>query len=212
MARIGLYGGTFDPVHWGHLILAETAREALELDRVEFIVAAHPPHKPDAAISPAEHRLAMVRLAVADHSAFGVSDIELRRNGPSFSVDTVAEYHRRLDADDRLFFLIGSDTLADLADWRGPRRLAELATVAVAARPGFSLDDHSTLRESLTPEQVESMRRHTIPMPLIGLASRDLRARVAQRRSTRYMTPDAVRDYIRRHGLYGEESDVNGTR
>jgi len=203
MARIGLFGGTFDPIHWGHLMLAEAAREAVALDRVEFIPAAHPPHKGLAPLTGAEERLAMVRLAVAGNPAFRVSDCELNRPGPSYSVGTAAAYDERLAEGDRLFFLIGSDTLAELPSWHEVRRLAELVTLVAVTRPGFDVDDLTGLGEALTPDQLESLRRHTVRMPLVDLASTDIRARVAEGQSIRYMVPAAVWDYIEARGLYG---------
>jgi nicotinate-nucleotide adenylyltransferase len=202
MTRIGLFGGTFDPIHTGHLLLAETAREALRLGRVVFIPAAQPPHKTGVRISPAAHRLDMVRIAIADNPAFEASDVELKRTGPSYSVDTVAHFHDNLEEGDELFFLVGSDSVAELPTWYEPRRLAELATVAAVARPGHPLRDLSGLAPTLGAGQIDSLRRHAIEMPQMDLASRDMRRRIAGGLSVRYMTPWAVIEYIRTHGLY----------
>ncbi|APW62156.1 nicotinate (nicotinamide) nucleotide adenylyltransferase [Paludisphaera borealis] len=133
--RLGLFGGTFDPIHLGHLILAEQCREACGLERVWFVVAGEPPHKRGPARTPVAHRLEMARLAVAGHSAFEVSDIEAVRPGPHYSVETLAEVQRLRPADD-LFFLIGADSLVDLPTWREPDRITQLATIVVVNRPG----------------------------------------------------------------------------
>ena len=199
--RLGILGGTFDPIHYGHLLLAEQARETFALDLVLFIPAARPPHKKKRALCAARHRLAMVTLAVAGHDAFGVSDVELRRRGASYSVDTV----ERLASDHpgaALFFLIGSDTVPELPTWKQAGRLAELATLVVACRPEAPLPSASKLAGTLTREQVRSLRDHVLSMPPTGLASRDIRTRVAQGRSIRYMVPPAVEHYIHEHGLY----------
>src|SRR5689334_2752563 len=138
--RLGLFGGTFDPIHLGHLILAESCREACRLDLVWFVVAGAPPHKPGDR-TPVADRLEMARIAVAGHPAFEVSEVEAKRPGPSYSVETLEAIHADRPDDD-LFFLIGADSLADLPHWRQPRRIAELATVVVVNRPGL---DSATL-------------------------------------------------------------------
>ena len=203
MSRIGLFGGTFDPIHWGHLLLADAAREALELDRVVFIPAAQPPHKSRADVSEARHRLEMVRLAVADDPAFEVSDVELRRDGPSYSADTVAHYAEQLAEGDRLFFLVGADTVAELPTWRDPKRLARMATLVAVVRPGSQLTDLSCLANTFDEDTIESLRRHIVEMPLVDLASRDIRRRASRGQSIRYMVPPAVQAYLETHDVYG---------
>ena len=137
--RLGLFGGTFDPIHLGHLILAESCREACGLDRVRFVVAGAPPHKPGDRTAVAD-RLEMARIAVAGHPAFEVSDIEARRPGPHYSVETLEAVHAERPEDD-LFFLIGADSLADLPLWRSPDRIVRLASLVVVNRPGIDPDD-----------------------------------------------------------------------
>jgi nicotinate-nucleotide adenylyltransferase len=195
--RLGLYGGTFDPIHLGHLILAEQCREACALDQVWLIVAGTPPHKPAARTS-AQHRLEMARIAVAGHTKLVVSEIETNRPGPNFSVDTLRAIHQERP-DDELFFLIGADSLVDLPGWREPSTVAELATIVVVNRPGL---------ESLAPERFPDLGRNARPflsvtIPPIGIASHDLRARLAEGRSIRSMVPRGVEAYIQAQGLYG---------
>ena len=195
--RLGLYGGTFDPIHLGHLILAETCREACGLDRVWFVVAGEPPHKPGRRTGVAD-RLEMARIAVAGHPAFEVSEIEARRPGPHYSVETVEAILRERPGDD-LFFLIGADSLVDLPGWRRPDRIAELATIVVANRPGVSRPDADALVAALGPDARPIL---DVTIPPIGIASHDLRRRVAEGRSIRYQVPRGVEAYIEAQGLY----------
>jgi nicotinate-nucleotide adenylyltransferase len=198
--RLGLFGGTFDPIHLGHLILAEGCREACRLDRVWFIVAGAPPHKPGHRTAVA-HRLEMVRIAIAGHPAFEASDIETRRPGPHYSVETLEEIHRQRPADE-LFFLIGADSLADLPHWRDPRRIATLVTVVVVERPATTT---ATAQPSAPcwPDLGAAARPfQMVKIPPIGIASKDLRRRIAENRSIRYQVPRGVEAYIDAHGLY----------
>jgi nicotinate-nucleotide adenylyltransferase len=194
--RLGLFGGTFDPIHLGHLILAEQCREACGLDRVWFVVAGAPPHKRGERTSVA-HRLEMVRLAIAGHPAFEVSEIEANRPGPHYSVETLEAIHHDRPDDD-LFFLIGADSLTDLPQWRQPDRIARLATVVVVNRPGI---DAPSLADGpdLGPEARPIVR---VTIPPIGIASHDLRRRLAEGRSIRYLVPRGVEAYIEAQGLY----------
>jgi nicotinate-nucleotide adenylyltransferase len=194
--RLGLFGGTFDPIHMGHLILAEACREACALDRVWFVVAGAPPHKPGDRTSVAD-RMEMVRIAIAGQPAFEVSDLETRRPGPHYSVETLEEV-RRQRPEDELFFLIGADSLADLPQWRQPERIVALATVVVVDRPGIA-----TGLTSRWPDLSPSSRPfRMVTIPPIGIASNDLRRRVAEGRSIRYQVPRGVEAYIEAHGLY----------
>jgi nicotinate-nucleotide adenylyltransferase len=194
--RLGLYGGTFDPIHLGHLILAEQCREACTLDRVWLVVAGSPPHKPGGRTA-VGHRLEMVRIAIAGHPAFAASDIEAKRPGPHYSVETL-EAVRRDHPDDELFFLIGADSLADLPSWREPERIARLATIVVVNRPGIEEVD----RDRLPDFGPGSRPLAWVSIPPVGIASSDLRRRLAEGRSIRYMVPRGVEAYIEAHGLY----------
>ena len=195
--RTGVYGGTFDPIHLGHLILAEACREALSLDRVLFVVAGRPPHKPDPAAS-TNHRAEMVRLAVAGQPAFEVSDIESRRPGPHYSFETLAALQLENSAED-LFFLIGADSLADLPYWREPARIASSSTIVVVNRPGLHQQADLVRAVDLGPG---ARPIQSVDAPLIGIASKDIRARLADGRSIRYLVPRAVEEYLKSHRLY----------
>ena len=194
--RLGLFGGTFDPIHLGHLILAEQCREACKLDRVWFVVAGAPPHKRNDRTAVA-HRLEMARIAIAGQASFAVSEIEATRPGPHYSVETL-EAVRRDQPDDDLFFLIGADSLADLPTWREPARIAQLATIVVVNRPGLEEIDAANLPDFGPGSQ----RLLSVTIPPIGIASTDLRRRLAERRSIRYMVPRGVEAYIEVEGLY----------
>jgi nicotinate-nucleotide adenylyltransferase len=196
--RLGLFGGTFDPIHLGHLILAELCREACGLDRVWFVVAGEPPHKPGGRTAVAD-RLEMARIAVAGHPAFEVSELEARRPGPHYSVETLEAVHRDRPGDE-LFFLIGGDSLADLPWWREPERIARLATVVVVNRPGGAgAAVEAVAWPDFGPDALPMIQ---VAIPPIGIASHDLRRRLAERRSIRYQVPRGVEAYIEAHGLY----------
>lgn len=197
MARVALFGGTFDPPHLGHLIIAEAAREALDLDRVEFLVAADPPHKRDIARSRFDDRRAMVELAIRDSPRFSVNVSEGSRPGPSFTVDSLRL--RRVETpDEDLWFLMGADSLVDLPTWRMPSTILALARLAVATRPGPEVDMGDL--EAHLPGL--GMATDMIETPLVDISSRDLRARVRSGRSIAYRTMPSVSDYLIGHGLY----------
>ena len=199
---LGILGGTFDPIHIAHLAVAEEAREAFELDRVLFIPAGIPPHKRTRTITPGEDRLAMLELAIADNPAFAASRIELDRDGPSYTVDTLETLRsERLAAGDPpdLVLIVSAEAFADFAGWREPLRILALATVAVAPRDGFP---------DATPEAVArdfpglEDRVVLLDGPRLRLSASDLRARAAAGRSLRYLVPDAVAAHIEDHALY----------
>jgi nicotinate-nucleotide adenylyltransferase len=203
MRRVGLFGGTFDPPHFGHLVIAEWARDQLALDRVVFMPAGVPPHKRRAGLSSAESRLAMTRLAVRGHAAFTVSSLEARRRGPSFTVDTLRQLRRRYSGA-RLYLLIGADSLDDFSNWHQPRAILDLATLAVAGRPGWpGAPTRGKRRAGRIPA---ALRRRVVWLenPALAVSSSAIRTRVRARRSLRYLVPDAVARYIGRHHLYRE--------
>jgi nicotinate-nucleotide adenylyltransferase len=199
--RVGVLGGTFDPVHIAHLVIAEQAREALALDLVLFIPAGEPWRKSQRPISPPEHRLAMLELAVEGNDAFGVSDIELRREGPTYTADTLeALAGERLD--DEFWFIAGADALADLPQWHEPARIVQHARLAVAPR---DVQDANVVVQEIAAFRDRAALRDRIDLfdaPRMEISSTDIRARVAAGRSIRYLVPDAVGAYIALHGLY----------
>jgi nicotinate-nucleotide adenylyltransferase len=199
--RLGLLGGTFDPIHFGHLLLAERCREECELDRVWFLPAGQPPHKSAEGISPGPQRAEMVEFAIAGHPQFEVNRMELGRAGRSFTVDTLREVHAE-DPSRELFFLIGGDSLSDLPTWRDPPGIIKLATIVAVNRGDRPLPDLNTLRRTLGDSIVERVR--LVTMPGIDLSSTDIRRRVREGRSIRFMTPRPCEVYIEQHGLYRE--------
>jgi nicotinate-nucleotide adenylyltransferase len=200
--KLGILGGSFNPIHLGHLVLAETAREALGLDRVIFIPAKLPPHKRAAALADGVDRLAMVRLAIAANPAFTVSDMELRRPGVSYTVDTVRALREKLGAGTQIYFLIGMDTVAELAAWREAARLARLCQFIPLSRPGHASLNTAALERAVGRLPARALLKRALAMPLIGISSSEIRRRVADGRTIRYLVPDAVAAYIRRKRLY----------
>lgn len=187
--NVGVLGGTFDPVHIAHLILAETAREQLGLDRVIFVPAGQPWRKAGREIAPAADRLAMLRLAVEGNPAFEVSTVEVKRDTPSFTADTLARLQEEMP-DARLFFLMGRDALLDLPNWRRPEVIRRLATLAVASRETEA--SPAGEQEGVIP----------LTMPRIDISASAIRDRVRQGQSIRYWVPDPVERYIRERRLY----------
>jgi nicotinate-nucleotide adenylyltransferase len=202
--RIGVFGGTFDPVHYGHLILAEQCREQGRLDEVWFLPAARPPHKLEHALTRFEQRVEMLALAIAGNPTFRVEELEKDRPGPSYTVDTLSELHRRQPGDE-FFLLVGSDTLADLPHWREPARVLELAGLLVMARPDNPLLTVEELRACLDWSEEMPLTYEVAEVPLIDISSRDLRRRAAAGRSLRYFLPRAVECYIHDKRLYQGE-------
>jgi nicotinate-nucleotide adenylyltransferase len=199
--RLGIFGGTFDPVHYGHLLLAECCREQCRLDAVWFLPAAVPPHKQDRELTPANQRIEMLELAIAGNPAFSVCRYDADRGGVSYSVDTLGHFHEE-DPSRELFFLMGADMLADLPHWRNAPQVCELALPIVVCRPGCGPIDFDCLRGIAAPERIELMRRSQVEMPEIGTSGTQLRHRVSLGQSIRYRVPRAVEAYIETHRLY----------
>lgn len=199
--RLGLFGGSFDPVHYGHLLLAECCREQAGLHQVIFLPAAVPPHKQERPITPSAYRVEMLELAIAGHEHFCVSRYEAQRQGVTYTVDTL-RYFRQEHPQAELFLLLGADMFNDLPHWHGAEEVCRLALPLVARRAGAVEIDFGLLAHLVEPDRLEAIRRHQVEMPAIGISSTDLRRRVAAGRSIRYQTPRAVEEYIRNHGLY----------
>ncbi len=197
MARTAVFGGSFNPIHYGHLLLADEVLDALGLDRVLFVPAAQPPHKPNAQLAPAQDRHAMVQLAIAGHPKFAVSDLELRRSGPSYTVDTLDAL--RIPREE-LFLIVGSETFLDLLTWRTPRRVAGLAQIVVVPRTGSAFDPESAAVRKVVHEiRDEPLIVRAISLPI---SASDLRRRVREGRSIAYRLPEAVAAYIQANRLY----------
>jgi nicotinate-nucleotide adenylyltransferase len=199
--RLGVFGGTFDPVHWGHLLMAEQCREECRLDQVWLLPAGSPPHKMGAEISTGKQRAEMLEFAAAGHQAFLINRMELSREGKSYTVDTLRQLHEERP-EDELFFIIGADSLSDLPTWREPERIVELATILAVNRGDRPLPSREQLVQHLG-EKIAS-RVELVRMPGIDLSSTDIRRRVREGKSIRYMVPRAVEVYIAEHGLYRE--------
>ncbi len=202
MRKIGIYGGSFNPIHLAHLRLAEEARERLGLERVIFVPAKLPPHKDPSALAGAKDRLKMVRLAISGNKKFDVSDIELRRRGRSYTVDTVASMRKRFGNEAELFFLIGTDTIAELPTWREIGRLVRLCVLVPLSRPGSKRPPLSALAPTLGRKEARAILARTVRMPEMDISASDIRRRVAEGRSIRYLVPEPVAEYIRRRALY----------
>lgn len=197
--KLGIFGGTFDPIHHGHLILADQCREACGLDEVWFVPAASPPHKDDSAITSAQQRAEMVELAVAGCPDFVVSRIEMERQGPSYTVDTLQQLTDE-DSNRELFLIIGADSLEDLPKWREPERIASLATVVAVNRGRETLPDQSALDRMFGAAMASRVK--VVDIPPVDISSTDIRARIAAGRSVRFLTPRAVEAYVREAGFY----------
>ncbi len=199
--RIGIFGGTFDPVHNAHLLLAEQCREQCKLDEVWFIPAGSPPHKKGAGITAGKQRREMLDFAVAGHPAFVIKDLELHREGPSYTVETLRQL-KTTHPDDEFFFIVGADSVRDLHTWREPETILEMVTVIGVNRPNISLPDLSELTHKFGETILSKIL--WVTMPGIDISSTDIRNRIREKKSVRFMTPRAVEVYIHNNRLYLE--------
>lgn len=223
MPRVGVFGGSFNPIHFGHLLLADEVREILDLDRVLFVPAGRPPHKSPRDLASAQHRFQMTAVAVREHPQFEVSDVEIRRAGPSYTVQTLETLQGRGD----LHLVIGSETFLDLLSWREPAQIARLARLVVVPRnsTGFDPETPAALKvlkelglpgfEHVTGERARTPRPQGDPIPNAPLLVRaaslpisgsDLRRRAREGRSLVYRMPEPVAQYMKEHGLYRSEA------
>ncbi len=188
MKRIGFFGGTFNPIHMGHLAIAQMAQERFKLDKVIFIPSHQPPHKNIAPLASAKDRYKMVRLATAGNEYFEVSDVETKRIGKSYTVDTLRHFREIYPAKVKFFFIIGGDSLGTLAQWKNIDEILKLATFIVVNRPGYS--------------DIKNIKHLTVTKPGIDISSSYLRERINSGTSVRYLVPEAIYHYIIKHGLY----------
>jgi nicotinate-nucleotide adenylyltransferase len=214
-APIGILGGTFDPIHFGHLRLAQEAADALRLGSVRFVPSGTPPHRPTPAVS-AEHRLKMARLATEANPLFGIDDRELRRAGAGYTVDTLAELRRELGATSSLCLLVGADAFLDFATWSRWHELFDLAHIVVAHRPGYPVDTWQNrmpqplAREYGARTMAQPLAVHlapaggivVVPIAALDISSTRIRECLRSGASPRYLLPDSVLDYIGRNALY----------
>jgi len=206
MNAVGVMGGTFDPIHLGHLVAAEEARVRFDLDQVIFVPNGVPPHKKDYAVTPAEHRYAMVVLATAANPAFETSRLELDRPGPSYTVDTMREFRRQFGEECRLYFITGADAMLETLTWRQPEEIAALCEFIAVARPRYDL---ARLSKALSAEIMA--RVHVLDIPGVEVSSTELRRRAATGESLRYLTPPAVARYLETNRLYSETEAADNT-
>ena len=205
--KVGVLGGTFDPVHVGHLMIAGVALERLGLDQVLFVPAGEPWFKKGQQVTEARHRMAMAELAVSSEPRFLVSDVEVRRKGPSYTGDTLGELKSGLDEETKFYVIVGLDALAEFHRWHDPARVLEMCTLVGAARPGFETLNRSSI-DSVQPGASDGVV--VIDGPLVGVSSSEVRRRVGQGHSTRNWVPEPVDAYIREQRLYVGNTDRKG--
>lgn len=198
--KIGIMGGTFDPIHLGHLATAEAVRENFSLDEILFIPAARPPHKLGKKVTDERHRLAMTQLATRSNKFFKVSDMELKRMGLSYTLDTMNELHKIFGNATELFFIIGADSLADLSKWYAARELVAKCHFIATTRQGVDVD-FSSVEKFFGAAAKEHI--HRVTTPGLEISSTDIRERVKLNRSIKYLVPEVVEEYILREKLYG---------
>lgn len=198
MGRIGIFGGTFNPIHIGHLMIAELALEAYDLERVIFVPAYHPPHKHSDVIE-ARYRYEMTAAAVSDNPRFTISDVEFKREGPSYTIDTVKYFHTIYGEDKEYYFIAGTDTIQDLPNWKYIRELLPLCHFIGAIRPDGS-EAIERIKEYFG--ELGKTRIHRLQVPAMNLSATDLRARLRANQSVCYMVPKAVVNYIKEHNIY----------
>ena len=189
MRRIGVLGGTFNPIHIGHLAIAQTAQEKMQLEKVIFVPANIPPHKSSASVAPSKDRYNMVRLAIKNNPCFEISDFEIKKTGPSYTIDAMWYFRRIFPRDGQLFFIIGGDMLSELKHWKYIEDILKIATFIVVNRPGrFKMD--------------KEIHHNSVLMPGIDISSSYVRSRIAQGKTVKYFVPDNVIEYIKKRKLY----------
>ena len=201
--RLGIMGGTFDPVHYGHLVTAEEALVQFNLDRVVFMPTGRPVRKTHRSVSSAEDRYLMTVIATASNPDFEVSRLEIDRPGDTYTVDTLRQLRDSYGANTELFFITGADAVREILTWRGAEELADLTTFIAATRPGYLADP---LADAM-PFGARAPRVEPMAVPALAISSSDIRARVADRRPVRYLLPEAVSAYIVKNGLYAKDAD-----
>lgn len=198
--RLAIMGGTFDPIHYGHLVAAEGARYEFDLDRVIFVPAARPPHKSGKDMTDPLHRLTMVEKAVYSNPHFEVSALEIRRKGLSYTIDTVRTV-RKMQPEASIFFITGADAVLEILTWKNVEELLSTCRFIAATRPGYNLENLEHTLSSLPKRHLNNI--YTMEVPALAISSTDIRKRVTEGRPIKYLLPEEVEDYIYVHGLYG---------
>ncbi|HHY45276.1 MAG TPA: nicotinate-nucleotide adenylyltransferase [Firmicutes bacterium] len=210
MTAIGIMGGTFDPIHFGHLRAAEEVRQGFGLERVIFVPSGRPPHKAAEEVTSPEHRYLMTLLATADNPYFEVSRMEIDREGPSYTLDSLRELRRLYSPEKALYFITGLDAVLEITSWNGYMELFDLADFIAVTRPGYSVQTLNDLGVHLGEERFS--RIHPFPVTLLAISSRDIRKRIREGKSVKYLVPDPVMKYIEKERLYLRDPDRRGTR
>jgi nicotinate-nucleotide adenylyltransferase len=203
--KIGVLGGTFDPVHLGHIMMAEEARKSLGLKEVLLVPAGQPMTRSNERITSTEHRIRMLQLAVAGFSHLKVSTVEIKRPGPSFTVDTITEMRRKYGSKDEIFFILGWDSLAQLPIWKEPERIINMCILVAVPRPGWPPPALKTLEKDIPGI---SKRVVFLEKPRVDISATDIREKVARGESIDRLVPGPVAEYIKKHGLYKAEQEV----
>ncbi len=201
-------GGTFDPIHFGHLVTAEASRAAFGLEGVVFIPSGNPPHKQERSVTPAEHRYLMTVLATSTNPYFRVSRSEIDRIGPSYTVDTIEELRRAVGPETLIYFITGADAVMELMTWNRPQDILAQCELIAATRPGYPPADFQRLRQAIP--QVSAARVHTIEVPALAISSSDIRRRVEFGEPIKYLVPETVEQYILKSGLYVRSGAAGG--
>lgn len=198
--KIGILGGTFDPIHNGHLLLGQGAMEEMVLDKILFIPSGHPPHKDNGAISTPEHRCRMIEKAIGSNASFHISTVEVERMGYTYTVDTLTQLKEEYGKEVTFYFIVGADVIPDLLTWKDYGRVFKMCEFVAVLRPGT--DKTILINEISRLRSEDAAVIHTVDLPLIEISSRDIRRRVAEGKSIRYLVPDAVEAYIKENSLY----------
>ena len=199
---VGIMGGTFDPIHYGHLVIAEAARAKFNMDEIIFVPSGTPPHKKGRSITHSEHRYQMTKLAIQDNPHFSVSRLEIDRPGLSYAVDTIRAL-RSLFADDAcLYFITGADAILEILSWKDVGSLISMCQLVAATRPGYSLDGLTDIVNRIRAEHKRDFTVHTMEVPALMISSTDIRSRVENHLPIKYLLPDAVEKYIYDYHLY----------
>lgn len=197
--RLAIMGGTFDPIHYGHLVAAEGARHQFNLQKVIFVPAGRPPHKANKPMTDPVHRLAMTRLAVKSNPYFEVSAIEIERPGPSYTIDTV-RWMARIYPDAEIYFITGADAVLEILTWKNVKELIQICYFIAATRPGYRLDGLQQVLGAFPREYLNKI--YTMEVPALAISSTDIRRRVSEGRPIKYLLPEPVEEYIYEKGLY----------